>query len=53
MKIFVIHYAKLVERKQHIISQFERNNFTDYEFIEIDRDELESENTDIFENGYN
>ena len=53
MKIFVIHYAKLVERKQHIIAQFAKNSFTDYEFVEIDRDELESENTDIFENGYN
>jgi glycosyl transferase family 25 len=53
MKIFVIHYAKLVDRKQHIISQFAKHNFTDYEFVEIDRDELVNENTDIFESGYN
>lgn len=34
MKIFVIHYTKLEQRKAHIIAQFERHNITDYDFIE-------------------
>jgi len=34
MKIFVLHYAKLTERKRHIIEQFKKHGITDYEFIE-------------------
>ena len=34
MRIFVLHYSKLIERKQFILKQFETNNITDYEFIE-------------------
>lgn len=30
MKIFVLHYSKLIERKKIIIEQFEKNNITDY-----------------------
>ena len=41
MKIFVINYKKLVDRKKYMLEQFEKHNITDYEFIEIDRDELE------------
>ena len=41
MKIFVVHYKKLIDRKDFIINQFKKYNITDYEFIEIDRDELE------------
>jgi GR25 family glycosyltransferase involved in LPS biosynthesis len=52
MKIFVIHYKKLIERKKHIIEQFKKHNITDYEFIEIDRDELSNENTSMFEKNY-
>ena len=41
MKIFVLHYSKLTERKANIIQQFELHNITDYEFIEqFDKDEL-------------
>jgi glycosyl transferase family 25 len=52
MRIFVIHYAKLAERKVHIINQFKKHNIVNYEFIEIDRDELEKENTNVFQSGY-
>lgn len=52
MKIFVIHYSKLVNRKTHILDIFQKHNITDYEFIEIDRDELNSHNTDIFEENF-
>lgn len=50
MKIFVIHYKKLIDRKDFIINQFKKYNITDYEFIEIDRDELEGYDLSIFEN---
>ena len=50
MKIFVIHYKKLIDRKNHILKQFEKYNITDYEFIEIDRDELDGYDLSIFGN---
>jgi GR25 family glycosyltransferase involved in LPS biosynthesis len=50
MKIFIIHYKKLIDRKKHILKQFEKYNITDYEFIEIDRDELQGYDLSIFEN---
>lgn len=53
IKIFVIHYKKLIERKQHIVNQFKKHNILDYEFIEIDRDELNDKNINIFEKKYN
>lgn len=49
MKVFVIHYKKLNERKIHILNQFKKHNITDYEFIEIDRNELNSEDLTIFD----
>jgi glycosyl transferase family 25 len=52
MKIFVIHYKKLIERKIHILEQFKKYNITDYEFIEIDRDELYKENISMFQENY-
>ncbi len=52
MKIFIIHYKKLIERKQSILSQFEKHNITDYEFIEIDRDELHNHDISMFQSGY-
>ena len=52
MKVYVIHYKKLIERKENIIKQFKIHNITNYEFIEIDRDELEKENITIFEKNY-
>ena len=38
MKIFVAHYAKLTERKEHMLNEFKRNGITDYEFIETEFD---------------
>ena len=52
MKIFVIHYKKLIERKKFILSQFEKHNITDYEFIEIDRDELYKHDISMFQSNY-
>jgi len=46
MKIFVAHYSKLVERKNHIIEMFKREGITDYEFIEnFDKESLTEELT--------
>jgi len=50
MKIFVIHYKKLIERKNHILEQFEKYNITEYEIIDIDRDELDGYDLTKFEN---
>ena len=52
MKIFVIHYKKLVNRKTHMIDQFQKYNITDYEFVEIDRDELTPQNRSKFPENY-
>ena len=41
MKIFVLHYSKLTQRKEFILEQFERHGITNYEFIEkFDKDEI-------------
>ena len=53
MRIFVIHYKKLINRKLFILSQFKKYNITDYEFIEIDRDDLYNHNISIFQKNYN
>jgi GR25 family glycosyltransferase involved in LPS biosynthesis len=53
MKIFIIHYKILLDRRKHILYQFQKYNITDYEFIEIDRDELSEQNTSMFEINYN
>ena len=52
IKIFIIHYEKLHERKEFIIKQLEREQITDYEFITIDRDELTKADIAPFENGF-
>ena len=44
MKIFVLHYAKLVHRKKYIIEQFLSHSITDYEFIEIEHSEIKVHN---------
>jgi len=49
MKIFVLHYSKLLDRKRHILAEFEKNNITDYEFIEAyDKDTLSTSEKAIF-----
>ena len=53
MKIFVIHYSKLVDRKKHILEQFEKYNITDYEFIEkYDKDEITEYESNLFDPNY-
>jgi GR25 family glycosyltransferase involved in LPS biosynthesis len=52
IKIFIIHYKKLIERKIFILEQFNRHNITNYEFIEIDRDELSEQNITMFNEYY-
>jgi GR25 family glycosyltransferase involved in LPS biosynthesis len=53
MKIFVIHYKKLINRKLFILSQFKKYNIQNYEFIEIDRDELYNHDISMFQKNYN
>jgi glycosyl transferase family 25 len=53
MKIFVIHYSKLVDRKRHILEQFKKHNITDYEFIEkYDKDEITNTQSSLFDINY-
>jgi len=52
MKFFVIHYKKLTDRKKEVLRQFEKYNIINYEFIEIDRDELGHENISMFKKNY-
>jgi hypothetical protein len=52
MRVFIVHYKKLIDRKTHMLEQLKNNNITDYEFIEIDRDELCNQNTSMFQENY-
>jgi len=53
MKIFVLHYVKLTERKRHIIEQFERHGITDYEIIEkFDKDLITDDECPEFSRDY-
>ena len=52
MKIFIVHYKKLTDRKIFILEQFEKYNISDYEFIEIDRDKLYDHNISMFQENY-
>lgn len=51
MKIFVLHYSKLVDRKKSIIEQFKKQNITDYEFIEkYNKEDLCEQDKLLFDN---
>ena len=53
MKIFVLHYSKLVDRKKSIIEQFKKQNITDYEFIEkYDVNEITDDESSLFEQNF-
>jgi GR25 family glycosyltransferase involved in LPS biosynthesis len=52
MKVFIVHYKKLFERKIHILEQFIKHSIRDYEFIEIDRDEIKKDVLPYFEENY-
>lgn len=50
MKIFVLHYSKLTDRKKYIIEQFEKQNIIDYEFIEkYNKEDLRDEDKLLFD----
>jgi GR25 family glycosyltransferase involved in LPS biosynthesis len=50
MKIFIVHYSKLIDRKKHLLNQFEKQNIVDYEFIEkYDKEDLQDSDKLIFE----
>ena len=40
MKVFITHYTKLINRKNHIINELNKNSITNYEFIEYFDKEL-------------
>jgi GR25 family glycosyltransferase involved in LPS biosynthesis len=53
IKIFILHYSKLTERKKCILEQFKRNNISNFEFIEkYDKDEITEEESNIFDKNY-
>jgi GR25 family glycosyltransferase involved in LPS biosynthesis len=53
--IYISHYPKLIERKENLITQFNKQNIINYEFINgIDRDSLTNDIIDIYyENNIN
>jgi len=53
LKIFVIHYKKLTDRKKNIMEQFKKYGITNFEFIEIDRDRLHEHDTSMFNPNWN
>ena len=53
IKIFVLHYAKLTSRKQHILKQFKNHGIHDFEFIELfDKKNITVENCPPFDKKY-
>jgi GR25 family glycosyltransferase involved in LPS biosynthesis len=49
LKIFVLHYTKLAERKANILRQFQEQNITHFQFIEaFDRESLTSQQLNRF-----
>ena len=53
LKIFVLHYSKLVDRKKYMIEQFTRQGIIDYEFIEkYDKDEITESESNLFDTNY-
>jgi GR25 family glycosyltransferase involved in LPS biosynthesis len=49
MKIYVLHYSKLVERKKSILEQFDKHGITNFEFIEkYDTDNITTNGMDVF-----
>jgi GR25 family glycosyltransferase involved in LPS biosynthesis len=53
MKIFVLHYSKLVDRKKHILEQFNKQGIIDYEFIEkYDKDQITDYESNLFDTNY-
>lgn len=53
IQTFVIHYPKLINRRQHILAELAKIPIPNYDFIEIDRDLLPHGNLRIFEQHFN
>jgi GR25 family glycosyltransferase involved in LPS biosynthesis len=54
MKIFVLHYSKLVDRKAFIVEQFKKHAIVEYEFIEqYNKEDLKQEDVMIFDTSVN
>ena len=52
VKIWIIHYTPLKERKEFLLKEFEKRDLV-YEFIEnYDREDLKDEDLQIFKKGY-
>jgi len=47
-----VHYKKLLDRKINILEQFIKNSIRDYEFIEIDRNEIKEDVLPYFHKNY-
>jgi len=53
IKIFIVHYKKLTERKLFILEQFKKHNITNFEFIEkYDRDNIDENDKMLFVENY-
>lgn len=53
MKIYVLHYSKLVNRKNNILEQFNKQGILDYQFIEkYDKDEITDHESSLFNINY-
>ena len=51
MKVFILHYPKLVERKQRLLKELENHRINDYEFIEhMNKDDIGEMYNSRFEN---
>lgn len=49
MKIFIMHYTKLTNRKPHIIREFNKHNIHNYEFVEVfDKEDITETDTKLF-----
>jgi hypothetical protein len=50
MKIFALHYSKLTDKKKYMIEQFNKEDITDFEFIEkYDKEDLTNEDRLLFD----
>ena len=53
MKIFVLHYSKLTNRKEHILDQFKKHDIREFTFIEnFDKDEITEDQCPDFDQHY-
>jgi glycosyl transferase family 25 len=49
IKIFITHYTKLVDRKQHVLDMFHKHNIKNYEFIEkYDQEDISDDDKNKF-----